>query len=58
MEEINKKDHYQKHGFVMFRDFFSSAQTDLIKDMSVRLEGTCQKLMDVEDAGEGLRVKV
>ena len=52
---MNKKEHYQRRGFVTFRDFFSAAQAELIKDMSVRLESTCQRLMDVEDAGIGVK---
>ena len=55
---MNKKEHYQKRGFVTFRDFFSATQADLIKDMSVRLESTCQRLMDVEDKGIGVKVDV
>ena len=51
-----KKDHYKKRGFVMFKDFFSAIQADLIKDVSTRLECTCQQLMDIEDAGIGVKI--
>ena len=37
-------------GFAILRNFFSDAQSHLIRDMAARLERTCEKVMSIEDA--------
>ena len=48
---MENKEELKTNGFAILRNFFSDAQSHLIKDMTMRLERTCEKLIQIENAG-------